>query len=214
MTDRITPKPVEFHPELTDDRLALVAKALLDVYDETHAALSTELDDNYTRGTTTFGRSRNKLIAMHRSGLFSAWFNLLHAGTDITCAIGQVPFRFFRDDHVTPEKRGFWRRNPQDDMFAEDDDQPTIFRFVLEHPLVEDDEARVYFLGFSQTGTLRCEWQYAGSVRLLHSVDDARAHVEAQDSPTVLLRDSEEDSKPGTADGGHDDKTGTGGHSG
>lgn len=213
MTDRITLKPADFHAELTEDRLSVIAKALLDVYDDTHSALSTDLDDNYTRGATTFGRSRNKLIAMHQSGQYS-WFKLLDPSADITCGIGNVPFRFFRDDHENPKKRGFWRRNPQDDLFAEDDDQPTIFRFVLEHPLVEDDEARVYFLGFSQTGTLRCEWQYAGSVRSLHSVDDTRAHVEAQDSPTVLLRDGEEDSKPGTADGDDNGKTGTGGHSG
>lgn len=202
MSNQIARLPSDFFPELTDARLSVIAEALLNVYFDTHAELTTELDCNYTRGTATFGRMKNKLIAMHRSGLYADWFDLRNTSNDLTCAIAGIPFRFFRDDHESPTKSNFWRRNPQDDMFADDDDQPVQFRLVIEDPLNEEDEVRAYFCGFSQTQALVCVWQYQGTVRTLHSIDGVRPPSEDQPAPVVRLRDSESEAEKHTDHGG------------
>lgn len=56
MSEPILPAPSQFHPQLTVERLSLIAEGILNVLDDTYSQLSTSLDDNYTRGTCTFGR--------------------------------------------------------------------------------------------------------------------------------------------------------------
>jgi hypothetical protein len=187
MAAKVLKFPWEFYPALTESKLNVIAEALLSVYDSTHSDLSTDLDDNYTRGTTTFGRSKNKLTTLARSGVYP-WLDLRNTSNDLTCAIDGVPFRFFRDDHDKPTKKGFWRRNAQDDLFAVEDDQPVLFRFVLESPVSDVDEPVVYFLGFTATGQLACEWKHETIVRVLRSADDTRPVAEEIPSPTVNLK--------------------------
>lgn len=201
MTAKLLNFPWQFYGALTESRLSVIAEALLTVYDSTHTDLSSELDDNYTRGTTTFGRSKNKLIALHASRVYD-WFDLRNTSNDLVCSIDGIPFRFFRDDHEKPGKKGFWRRNAQDDLFAVEDDQPVLFRFVLERPAGEEDEATVYFLGFTVSGQLACEWKHESTVRVLRSVDDSRPVAEEIPSPIVGLKDerTEGETKDGTGD--------------
>ncbi len=56
--------PWEFYPELTEERLSIIAEELLRVLAHTSEQLSTPLDDNYTKGTCTFGRQRQLLIKL------------------------------------------------------------------------------------------------------------------------------------------------------
>jgi len=187
-------KPWEFYPALLEARLEVIAEALLDVYYDVQSELVSPLDDNYTRGTTTFGRQKNKLIQLCRSAVYS-WLDLRNTSNDLTCAIDGIPFRFFRDDHENPSKRGFWRRNDQDDMFPVADDQPVIFRFVVEHSRNQEDEATVYFLGFTQEGQLACEWRYSETIRTLRSVTGTRPTAEETPPPVVEPRDEEQEEK-------------------
>lgn len=59
--------PESYYSELSDDRLRIVANALLDIRDLTIREMMSEYDDNYTRETAVFGRSRNMLIDMART---------------------------------------------------------------------------------------------------------------------------------------------------
>lgn len=191
-------KPWDFYPELIEGRLWVIAEALLDVYYDVQIELASELDDNYTRGTTTFGRQKNKLVQLRNSGAYS-WFKVLNTSNDLTCSIGEIPFRFFRDDHESPAKRGFWRRNYQDDLFPIADDQPVIFRFVVEHARNDEDEASVYFLGFTQEGQLVCEWRFDEPVRTLRSITQTRPLPEeilpAEIEPRVEVEPQEQRDK-------------------
>ncbi|EPO2503637.1 hypothetical protein ACT8N9_004827, partial [Escherichia coli] len=58
------PFPWEFFPELTEERLTIIAEELLRIQDITHELLSSPYDDNYTRGGCTFGRQRQALLQM------------------------------------------------------------------------------------------------------------------------------------------------------
>ncbi len=162
--------PATFYPELSDDRLRIVAVKLLDMRFSTFWEMSSPFDDNYTRETAIFGRSRNMLIDMTLSGQYD-WMSLKHAAMDITFNIGKVPCRFFRDDPNNPEKSGFFKRNAVDDLFAMDDQHPVMWRFVVDKALTEDDEDRVFFFGYNVYQEKVSEWMYRASAPSLHTVD-------------------------------------------
>ncbi|WP_246545122.1 ImmA/IrrE family metallo-endopeptidase [Photorhabdus hainanensis] len=81
--------------------------------DHTYEQLSTPLDDNYTRGTCTFGRQRQCLIQLCMKGTYD-WLKLTNPGMDTTIEIETIPLRFFTDDPENPKKSGFFRRNSVD----------------------------------------------------------------------------------------------------
>ncbi|MBB3103781.1 hypothetical protein [Azomonas macrocytogenes] len=164
------PHPQHFYADLTSERLETIAAALLDIRFGAVRELDSPYDDTYTRETTAFGRSRNKLIEMCKSGEHD-WLTLASPAMDITFRIGQVPCRFFRDDHEAPEKAGFFKRNHVDDLFEIDDNHPVMWRFIVEKALTDEDEDRVFFSGYNAYQEKVSEWMYASSSPVLHSVD-------------------------------------------
>lgn len=189
-------QPCDYHPALSAERLHVVAAALLDVYHEVQIELGTELDDNYTRGTTTFGRQKNKIIQLCKSNKFS-WLDLRNTSNDLTFSISGIPFRFFSDDHEKPSKAAVWRRNEQDDMFPSEEDHPIYWRFILEKPLSEDDEATIFVIGANSNQDIVCEWKYAEKVRVLKAADTVRPEAVDISEPQVGLPKKEEDEEPG-----------------
>lgn len=164
------PAPSSFYPELTSDRLGVVAGKLLDVRYATLRELTSPFDDNYTREGTVFGRSRNMLIDLARRGGLP-WMELVNPGMDVTVRIGRVPCRYFRDDPDHPEKCGFFKRNAVDDLFALDESQPVVWRFVVERAMTEEDEDRVHFIGYNVFQEKVSVWTYQSGSSVLHSVD-------------------------------------------
>lgn len=164
------PLPSSFYPELSSDRLQVIAEALLDLRFDTLKQMSTEHDDSYTKETAVFGRSRNMLISLARSGQYP-WLTLSHAGMDVRFDIGSVRCRFFRDDPDSPAKYGFFRLNAVDSLFVTDDTLPVIWRFIVEKALSEDAEDCVVFAGYNVYQEKVSEWIYEGSTPALHSVD-------------------------------------------
>jgi hypothetical protein len=194
--------PVAFYPELSDDRLRIIAVDLLDIRYSTFREMNSPFDDNYTRETAVFGRSRNMLIDMALNGQHD-WMSLKHAAMDVTFNIGQVPCRFFRDDPNSPEKSGFFKRNAVDDLFAMDEQHPVMWRFVVDKALTEDDEDRVFFVGYNVYQEKVSEWMYRASAPTLHAVDkDVPAAAEI---PPAFVDVREDDS----ASQGSDRKTGS-----
>lgn len=183
------PHPSAFYAELTDDRLTTIAELLLDIRFNTRRELNSEHDDSYTRETTTFGRSRNALIQLCQSGRFD-WLTLASPGMDVTFFIGNVPCRFFRDDPETPSKKGFFRRNQVDDLFAEDDQQPVMWRFIVERAMTEEDEDRAFFIGYNAYQDEVSTWAYASSATILHSVDKDTPPATELLSPDVDVLDA------------------------
>lgn len=163
-------QPWDLKPALTEERLNTISQAFLDVYYGVLEILSTEDDCNYGRGALIFGRSRQRLMKMALSGEHS-WLKIVNTAMDVTLEIEGVPFRFFRDDHETPKKKGFWRRNESDQLFAADDTTPVIFRFIVEKAVQEEDEPEIYFIGYNAQELAVFEWQY-GRFPVLHTVDD------------------------------------------
>lgn len=164
--------PWFFHPQLAEDRLTTLAESLLNVLDDTYLQLSTPLDDNYTRGTCTFGRQRQQLIQLCQNGELS-WLKLTNPGMDITFEIEGIPVRFFADDPENPQKPGFFRRNEVDQLWAPEFTQPTRHRFVVEKPEFEGEGARVHFVGYNELEEIVSRWTYGDgrATPVLHTVD-------------------------------------------
>lgn len=194
--------PAAFYPELSDDRLRVIAVELLDMRYSTFREMNSPFDDNYTRETAVFGRSRNMLIDLALNGQHD-WMSLKHAAMDVTFNIGQVPCRFFRDDPNSPEKAGFFKRNAVDDLFAMDEQHPVMWRFVVEKALAEDDEDRVFFVGYNVYQEKVSEWMYQASAPTLHAVD--KDVPVAAEIPPAFVDVREDDS----AIHGNDRKTGS-----
>lgn len=183
--------PSTFYDDLSDDRLREIASRLMEVRHQTFRAMQSDLDCNYTRETASFGRSRNMLIKSCRDKSIP-WLTLAHAGMDVTVSLGVVPCRFFRDDAENPEKQGFFRRNAVDDLFAADDLQPVMWRFVVEKALTEDDEDRVLFAGYNVYQEKVSEWQFRQSAPTLHSVGgDVPPSTILSPAPLGLLEEDE-----------------------
>ena len=200
--------PHEYYEQLRPEYLASVADWLLSVQFQAQRDLTTEYDDNYTRGATTFGRQRQMIIKKWQSSEHK-WLSVLNAGMDLTFAIGGIPIRFFADDHMNPQKRGFFRRNPVDSLFDEDEGMPVLWRFVLEKPSNDDEEDRAFFIGYNVLDVPVCEWEYRPATRTMYAVGGATPEARDMKPVEVKLRpevpanseDAESKKKRGEASG-------------
>jgi hypothetical protein len=163
------PSPDTFHLELTNDRLSVIAEALLNVRYETERDMQSPLDDNYTRETAVLGRQRNMLIQLALGGKYD-WLSMKDAGLGVTFGIGGIPCRFFTDDSQAPKKRGFFKRLVMDQLFAPSKAQPEMWRFVVEKAVTEDDADQVYLLGFNTDQEKVSEWRYRDQASVLRGV--------------------------------------------
>lgn len=169
------PLPSTFHPELKNERLADIADELLDIRHEAMSTLSSEWDDAYTQESTVFGRCRNRLIALSEE---RDWLDVRNPGMDVTlCIENKVPFRFFRDDPEKPKKPGFFKNrrtnSHTDDLFPVDADKPVMWRFIVERSLTDDDEDRVYFVGYNELQEKVSVWEHKPGVTSLYGTGDA-----------------------------------------
>ncbi|WP_284189203.1 hypothetical protein [Zoogloea oryzae] len=177
------------HADLTAERLSILAEGLLNIRHDTFAELATRFDDNYSRGCTTFGRQRQWLMQLATSGRYS-WLTLASPAMDLTVNIGVIPVRFFTDDHDSPKKHGYFRRNEVDCLFSPDETEPVLFRFVVEPAATADDEDRVFFLGHNAFNEVVVEWQYRPKTAVIVPVDAEVPAAVVQSDAEVGLKSS------------------------
>jgi hypothetical protein len=161
-------QPWELKPSLSEDRLNFLAQQFREIYHGVETTLHTDDDCNFCRGTLFFGRARQRLIRIATSGRHP-WLELTNSAMDVTLTIDGMPFRFFRDDVENPSKRGFWRRNMSDRLFSPSEQEPVIFRFIVQRPISDQEELDVFFIGYNEMQEAVCEWKYGG-VTVLTSV--------------------------------------------
>jgi len=179
MSDPVNPSALV--ADLSGDRLEVVAETMLEVLADALAVTNTPLDCSYSRAVLAWARIKNALLKMARSASYD-WLALRHSGNDLVIAIGSVPVRFFIDDHSKPKKRRVLSPTEAEahqltfdgmGFTAGQGDLPTLWRFIIERAVVEDDENRVYFVGYDALGNILAKWQFTESVRAFHSTDNA-----------------------------------------
>jgi len=161
------PLPTSFNPELSSDRLQSVAQWLLEELYATEDDLSRSTDSGYTRGCTTFGRQRNRILAEALSGNH-AWLGLSNSNNDIVFTVGGVPCRFSNDDPSNPSKDAVLTANRYQLDFLEFATKggPGRFCFIIDRGHDGAAEPRVEFLGFAPSGEVACRW-VSDTVRVL-----------------------------------------------
>ena len=153
------PMPSVFNPALTSDRLETVSQWLLDELYATEEDLSRSTDSGYTRGCTTFGRQKNRIIAEALSHQHD-WLNLRNSNNDLVFEIGGVPCRFSNDDPLSPSKDAVLVANRYQMDFLEfaEKGEPGRFCFIIDRGQNGVGEPRVEFLGFTPSGEVACRW--------------------------------------------------------
>lgn len=161
------PSPSAFNAELVSDRLETVSQMLLDELYATEDDLSRSTDSGYTRGCTTFGRQRSRIISEAMSGRYG-WLGLSNGSNDIVFTIGGVPCRFSNDDPSNPSKDAVLTANRYQMDFLEfaAKGEPGRFCFIIDRGQDGAAEPRVEFLGFTPSGEVACRW-VSNAVRVL-----------------------------------------------
>lgn len=165
------PLPSHFFPQLTTTRLAIIAEWLLEEFYATEENLDRPTDNGYTRGCTTFGRQKNRIIVEAKSGRYS-WLGLRNCTNDLVFTVGSIPCRFSNDDPSNPSKDAVLLASRHQTSFMEFaiEGEPSRFCFIIDRGYDGVAEPRVVLLGFSPDGAVACRWE-SDSVRLLRLAD-------------------------------------------
>jgi hypothetical protein len=161
------PLPETFKASLSVDRLALVSQWLLEELHATESDLSRDTDGGYTRGCTTFGRQRKRILAEALSGRYY-WLAISNNGNDLVFTIEGVPCRFSNDDPTNPSKDAVLIANRYQLDFQEfaSKGEPARFCFIIDRGLSETEDPKVVFQGFTAFNETVCPWA-SNSMRTL-----------------------------------------------
>lgn len=167
----LTSKPSDFHHSLKDEYLSLVAHWLLDEWYATEDDLTRDTDGPYTRGTTRFGRQKQRITNEFLGGNHP-WLGVENGGNDLVFTIGGIPCRFSNDSATAPTKKAVLEAHRFQMPLIEEaePDQAARFCFVVDPGVGDDSEPRVSLLGYSATGILVCQWQSSRTVRTLANI--------------------------------------------
>lgn len=186
----VVTSPDEISDQLSADRLGTIAQLMLEVLHKALLDTSTEHDCAYSRGALSWARIKNALMQLIRSGRHP-WLSLKHGGNDLVIGIGPHPVRFFLDDHLNPRKPRVLDPTDGEVLQLElglpgfDDKSVDLWRFIVERAISDDDDHRVYFVGYNRVREVVAQWQYTESVRAFFAVD-ARMPLAAELAPIEL----------------------------
>lgn len=129
--------PWDYHPHLTEDRLAIVAAMLVD---GRHAALERhdeEAGDNgWTHGCRAFQFCRHRVLRAVDSGEY-AWLTAIDRTLQLIFKIGDIPVRMYKGDAEEPTDRTlrqtFGELRQLELLFPEHDEgRDLAYRFAVE----------------------------------------------------------------------------------
>ncbi|HCA5260100.1 hypothetical protein NQ778_17135 [Acinetobacter baumannii] len=142
--------PSAFEPLLTDNVLMYFAIPMLDIYHDVHMLLNSINDNNYTRGTTIFGRTYEQFKKLIVSEDCPVEVHLKDGTFKFIFQIGYAQIGFCKGDFTDPKSLKLRKYTPSNyDLFQFDDNQPVIWKFILNEPETEEEEAFIEFVGFN-----------------------------------------------------------------
>jgi hypothetical protein len=178
---------------LKSQYLEAVASWFLEECYATDDDLTRTTDTPYTKGTTRFGRQKQRLSLEYLSGNY-AWLQVENNSLDIVFSIAGIPCRFSNDDADSPKKRAVTEVHPFQRPLIEDAEpgQAARFVFVIDKGVNELSEPKVTLLGFSSAGYEVCRWT-SGPVRALRSVNAAEPAPVVLSKPVISLKRATDD---------------------
>lgn len=157
--------------QFREEYLQLIASWLLEEYAATEDDLIRDTDNAYTRGSTRFGRQRQRIMNAHLSGKYP-WLKVMNGGQDLVFSIHDIPCRFSNDDPDAPKKRAVVETHLFQMPLLEEAEPgaPARFVFVTDCGVDESADPQVVLLGFSSSGQEVCRW---ASSRIIRHIGEA-----------------------------------------
>jgi hypothetical protein len=172
--------------EMAEEHLQLVASWLLDEWRATEDDLVRDTDTAYTRGTTRFGRQKQRIQLEWLSGRH-AWLRVMNSGLDLVFSINGIPCRFSNDDVDAPTKRAVLETHLSQMSLLNEAEPGTAARFVFVIDCGFDDasEPRIVLLGFSSASEEVCRWTSGEAVRRIGEATPSRPAPVEVPRPTI-----------------------------
>ncbi|MEZ8096562.1 hypothetical protein ACED51_20865 [Photobacterium swingsii] len=203
MTNKL---PSDYVPSFKNDRITILASALLEQCYQTDDDLQSDYDSGYSIGCTRFDRQKNRLKDM---ALEHEWLNISDGSNRLVMNIDGAPFRFTRDNYLAPKKQsstavsnteaiqitkfsqsqqlGFdWSDDTDNDL-----ETPMKWRFfvdVTESAESDERDYEIFFVGLNSIDVACCVWQLSEHKSpALSSADDEKPQtVKTQPARTTL----------------------------
>lgn len=187
---------------LKEEFLSTVSTWFLEEWRSTEDDLIRDTDTTYTRGTTRFGRQKQRINLENKSGRHS-WLRVENSSNDIVFSIMGIPCRFSNDDVDAPKKRAVLEVHPfQMPLLQESEPgEAARFVFVVDRNVFEFGEPKVTLLGFSSSGYEVCRWVSGDNTRVL---GDAQISMPA---PVEIARPLIMPKRPAASAGKQDDSS-------
>lgn len=186
--------PSAFEPQLTDEVLRYFATPMLEIYYDVHEILNSDNDNNYTRGTAIFGRTYEQFKKLIVSEECPTDVHLKDGTFRFIFQIGYAQIGFCKGDFTDPKSLKLTKYTPTNyDLFQFDDDQPVIWKFILNEPRTDEDEAFVEFVGFNLATVPVAYWRSNDNLdgNKLHLGDPITPESVELDAP--FIEDPDED---------------------
>lgn len=204
--------PADYISNFSNDRLTIIAQALLDECYTTDDDLQSKFDSSYGIGTTRFDRQRNRLIDMP---LEHNWLNTTNTGFDLVMNIDGAPFRFLSDDPNNPKKHFATSASSKTETIQREKflqqgqtelsivktnpGEPCTWRFfvVMGEDAEGNKEYDIKFVGFDEHQELACMWTLSDhpSVGYVASLDGNLAPPVATPPARTTLPSEEKKAK-------------------
>ena len=184
--------PWEFSPDLTEERLTKTATFIAMVRDEVIELHDEVLGDTrLALGMRTYECCRTRIIDESSSTSFP-WLSILTPDGRFTFCIGSVPVRFTRNDPMyLPDRKLIVSESTMEQMalFGEQPHADIRWFFVFDTYYKNAADA-VYFVGYSETGEIICQWQIPieDNVSLMSPVSNSLPPAVQLERPSITLK--------------------------
>jgi hypothetical protein len=186
-------RPWEHAPDLTSERLILIAQELAmiryearnDYYD------SNKGDGEWGHGCRCYERSKNMLIKKNTEGVWP-WFSVLPSGS-LKCVlkIGNTLIRFLRSTSSKMQARiiEHLKKSKQYAFPFYIDDILQLNWYLVIETFHEDENIVIHCIGTSATGEILCNWEVPLKpyIPVLKMVNPPMSEAVDQPPPTVTI---------------------------
>lgn len=181
--------PWDINPELSEDRLIIICKAISDMHNSTGEELSE--DTPYVRGAACFGRTHQMLIKLGMDNAYE-WFRLGKTTMDLVFFISNIPFRFFSTANIDNPKTKTYIRNEYDLFYEETASIPCSWRVLVQKPVTEFDSYEVFIVGYDSTNAISVQWSLTEALERNNTIKEdfsvkPESNIEDIDIPSAQV---------------------------
>jgi len=185
--------PWDFNPDLKMEALTEMATFIANIRDEVIDLHDEDLGDSrLSLGMRAYECCRQRIIRASKYNLFS-WLSIITFEGRFTFAIEKTPVRFTRNDpKYLPDKKLIVSDDAQYqmDLFSKSSAYATLRWFFVFDTHYKSAADAVYFVGYSESGEVVCQWQIPveDNVVLFTDINSKNPPAVEIDAPVVAVK--------------------------